>query len=184
MKTKIGNLYRILNKFELIFQKTIEKISVFLMLVLVVDVLYQVLYRFILVKLFSFPAMFTEELARYLVIWIMFLLLPICLKEGRFSSVTLLVLNVKDTARTILYFVVQGLSLAMYIITFCNSFKVIKSNLIFRSPSMNLPGIFIYSSISVGLGLCIIQILIECLGVISGERRPFSSAETSTAGSE
>lgn len=173
--TIFTKIYYGLEKIESKFYSILEKLVAVMMFIVTLDVVYQVAYRTILVKFITIPSIFTEEFARYGIIWIMFLFLPICIKEGRFAAVTLVIEKSNPKIRKLIFFINQSLSLAFIIIAFRYSFIFVQSNLLFTSPSMRLPGIYIYSCIPIGLGLCIIQLLIEFLGVISGGLAPFTS---------
>lgn len=173
--TILRNLYFYLEKIENKFYSVLEKIIAAMMFIVTLDVVYQVLYRTVLVKFITIPSIFTEEFARYGIIWIMFLFLPVCMKEGRFAAVTILIEKSKPGLRKLIFFIDQLLSLGFIVIAFKYSFIFVRSNLLFTSPSMRLPGIYIYSCIPIGLGLCIIQLVIEFLGVVSGGLAPFTS---------
>lgn len=55
-----------MKKFRIILDRTLERVLIVLMVVMVFNVLWQVFTRFVL----GAPATFTEELARYVLIWV------------------------------------------------------------------------------------------------------------------
>lgn len=178
MHRGLKGVYHSLSQIEENLHHILEVIVAVLMAVTTLDIIYQVLYRMVIIKFITIPSMFTEEFARYSIIWIMCLFLPICLKEGRFSAVTILIDRVHPRLKLAIYALVQLLTTIFVIVAFVYSFEILKSNHTFRSPSMQLPGIYIYSSIPVGMGLCLLQIAVECLGVFSGALSPFYNFET------
>lgn len=174
-KTFLKQIYDMLERFERKLHWLLEKLIVIMMFIVTLDVVYQVLYRTVIVKFVTIPSVFTEEFARYGIIWIMFLLLPICMKEGRFAAVTVLIEKSGPKMRKAIFFINQSLSLIFIAISFRYSFIFVKSNLLFTSPSMRLPGIFVYSCIPIGLGMCLFQLVVEFIGVAVAEEEPFKS---------
>lgn len=170
------NMKQLYLKLEAI-QKKCFKVLIFLALTLLVSVVlsivFQVIYRNIIVKFFSFSFPFTEEFARIGIIWVSYLLLPVCLKEGRHASVTLIIDRLNQRKKALMYYIIQLISLTFYSVSFFSSFKNIMLNITYLSPSMRLPGPWIYASVTIGLGLAMLQIVLEVIGVISGELEPF-----------
>jgi len=160
------------------FYRLLSILSVILLSAVVVAIIFQVLYRNIIVKFVAFSFPFTEEFARIGIIWVCYLLLPICLKEGRHATVTLMIDRLKHGAKHIMYYVIQVISLAFYLTAFLFSFKNIALNASYLSPSMRLPGPWIYTSVTVGLGLATLQIIVEVIGVLCGDLEPFYNVIT------
>jgi TRAP-type C4-dicarboxylate transport system permease small subunit len=173
MISAIRPLYEVLSRFEKVFYKFLTVLAVGVLGFVVLAVIFQVFYREIIIKFVSFSFPFTEEFARFGIIWVAYLLLPVCLKEGRHATVTLIIDKIDKKAKYGFYFFIQAVSLAFYIVTFVFSFKNIIINLPYVSPSMRLPGIWIYSSVTLGLAFAVIQIIIEISGVTSGALAPF-----------
>jgi TRAP-type C4-dicarboxylate transport system permease small subunit len=155
------------------FYKLLCVLAVTLLSAVVVAIIFQVIYRNIIIKIFSFSFPFTEEFARIGIIWVCYLLLPVCLKEGRHATVTLLIDRLNPRVKHVLYYIIQAISLTFYIIAFLYSFKNIALNSSYLSPSMRLPGPWIYSSVTTGLVLAILQIFVEIIGVTCGNLAPF-----------
>ena len=173
--TAIRKLYTSFIKIEGIVFKILANLAVILLALSVSSVLFQVLYRNVLIHILPLRAAFTEEFSRISIIWAVYLFLPICIKEGRHATVTLLIDRVKNKARYGLYFLIQGIALSFFIVTFRYSLINIALNSTYVSPAMRLPGIFIFSSVTLGLFFATLQIALEIFGVICGILKPFSS---------
>lgn len=78
----------------------------------------QVLYRYILCNFVNLPFAFTEELARYCLFWIIYLLLPSVMKSGMEAANTFLPSLLKGKAKTVLYLIVRGICTLIAVIAF------------------------------------------------------------------
>ena len=77
MKT-LKKTYFVLDKVSNIICRILEAIIVLLVVVNAADVFLQVFNRYVLVKISDISVSWTEELARYSMIWICYLMLGIC----------------------------------------------------------------------------------------------------------
>lgn len=135
----------------------------------------QVIYRYILCNFMNLPLAFTEELARYCLFWIIYLLLPVSIKDGMEAANTYLPGKLKGAAKTALYLLVRGLCLVIALIAFIYSFSALQTYWNFTSPVMQLPGFFQYGPVVIGMGIVIIRYIIEMMGFACGEIKPFES---------
>lgn len=86
------------------FDYLIEKVVIFLMAFLVIDVTWQVITRYV----FSSPSSFTEEVARYLLIWIGLLGAAIAYRRNMHLSFDLLLQKVKPTTVPKIQVIIHG----------------------------------------------------------------------------
>ena len=98
-----ANLYQKTKRFSQRLDSVIEKIVVAMMALLVLAIVFQVLYRFVIVQFVSFSFPFTEEFARYMLMWITYLSLGICFKEGMHACVTFLHSALPKKGKMVLY---------------------------------------------------------------------------------
>lgn len=171
----IKKLYHTLDSFENKFFKLCEALGALAMAIAFCSVFLQVLYRYVLSRFVNLPFAFTEELARYCLFWVIYLLLPQGIKLGMEAANTFLPSKLTGLPKTILYLVVRGFCVFVAIIAFINSFKTLQTNWFFTSPVMQLPGFFMYGPVVIGMGLVIIRYVIELLGFICGEIAPFEN---------
>lgn len=82
----LNKLYLNLKKISDCLQRVLETIAAFLIIVCSLALLFQVFYRFIIIKYVSFSFPFTEEIAKYALIWSVYLMIGICLKEGLLNT--------------------------------------------------------------------------------------------------
>lgn len=137
-------------------------------------ILFQVFYRFIIVKFVSFSFPFTEEFSRYMIIWSAYLAIGICLKEGLHASVGIVPNILNDKGKKILYLFQRLLMIGFLIVVLYYSKGLLETTAMFKTPTMRWPGYVIYSSVPVGCFLMLMQILIEMLGVAVNEKKPFA----------
>ena len=168
------SLYRYMNKISEFCSKCIEFITAMLLALCTIDLLYQVIYRFIIVKFTTISSPFTEEFARYSMIWCVYLAICICYKEGNMPSLNLVYDRVKGKNKLILYFINRAIILFFLFYGLKYGYLAILNNANYVSPVMQLSGIFIYSSPLVACGLLLYEFITEMVGVISSEVEPFS----------
>lgn len=169
----IRKIYGTLNKISGVAQKILEAVVAFLILTCALDLFFQVIYRFIIIKFFSFSFPFTEEYARYALIWVTYLCAGMCLKNGSMASVNFIYDRLKLPARRILYYFTRVLFIIFLIVGIRFGFQHILNSQIYKSPVMRVPGVYLYSAPFVGCILMIYEMITEVLGVICGEIEPF-----------
>ena len=86
MKKAVCGIYNGMNKISGVIQKILEAVVVLLVLSCAADLLLQVTYRFILVNFVSWSCSWTTEYAQDALIWITYLMVGICYKEGSMAS--------------------------------------------------------------------------------------------------
>ena len=173
MISAIKPLYRIFDWLENKVYRFLTVLGIGVFSLVVLSVIFQVFHRNIFIHFMSMSVSFTEEFARVGIVWVTYLFLPICLKEGRHATVNVLIDRVKGQARYWLFFLIQLISITFYAVTCVFSFKNLMINLHYSSPAMRLPGLWIFSSVTFGLLFASVQILIEVIGVLSGTLEPF-----------
>ncbi|MDR1519077.1 MAG: hypothetical protein LBU23_02905, partial [Planctomycetota bacterium] len=75
-------MYFMMNRLSAVVNKALSLIAGVLIALCAAALLFQVLYRFVIVKFFTFSFPFTEEFARYALIWSAYLCLGMGLREG------------------------------------------------------------------------------------------------------
>ena len=142
-----------------------------MMAVMSVVILVQVFLRYVVKS--SLP--WSEELARYLMVWIGLMGASLALQEGRHIEVTLLIDRVPRLARKVL----TGIAL-LAVLGFL--WLILQQGLVLagniwtqRSPAMNLPMVVPYAAIPVGAAFMMIQVLLALYRLITEPRhRPDS----------
>jgi len=141
-------------KFKTILDKVLEKILVLIMAVMVINVLWQVGSRFILQS----PSSFTDELARYLLIWLSMLGASYVTGKRMHLSIDLLNQKIKPERRkglnTLIYSVVALFALLVMVVGGSRLVYVV-STLGQTSPALRIPLSVVYIVLPVG-GLIII----------------------------
>ncbi len=132
----------------------LEKVLITLMAVMVINVLWQVASRYLVQS----PSSFTDELARYLLIWISMLGASYAVGKRMHLSIDLLStkLNRQHNARlnTLIYIIVALFSL-MVMVLGGSRLVYITFTLHQISPALEVPMAFVYSVLPIG-GLVII----------------------------
>lgn len=171
----LKGIYRILHTFESYLYKILEKIIFVFFSLIVLSVAFQILYRFVIIKFISFSFPFTEEFSRYAMILVVYLTIPMVMKEGNHPSIDIVRNILSERGKNVLYFIIKAIIFFCLIIFMWYSIEVVKSSIIYTSPTLRLPGQYLYSCPLIGIVLMIFQFLMEVLGVLSGDEKPFAN---------
>jgi len=106
----------------------------------------QIVSRFI----FNFPLSWSEELARYLTVWMVFLGAGIAVRNNKLIKLDALVSRMSHRQQLIFLYTAAAVSLVFYIVVIAKSFDLIKVVQIQKSPAMSLPMSVPYLAIPVG----------------------------------
>ena len=109
-------IYHFLNTISDAIQKPLEFISAIILAVGAASLFLQVVNRYILVKIFHFSFSFTEELARYTIIWFTYLIAGVCLKEGGLISLDLVYTRLPKTLKLVLYYITRILRMIFVVV--------------------------------------------------------------------
>ncbi len=168
-------LYKSLDTASVKLTKGLEAVSALLIFICFLTLLFQVFYRFVIVKFFSFSFPFTEELARFLLIWTIYLIAGVNLREGSMVSINYIYDRLGIKGRSIMYYISRALIIIFLSLVFLYSLNVIMQNVQFRSSTLRAPGWLLFSAPAVGIVLLSYETVVEIIGVIVGEIVPFES---------
>lgn len=118
-------------------------------------VIAQVISRYI----FSYPLAWSEELARYLMVWLACLAASEAYAKGHHVGVTLVLHALKPVARRIMILFIH---LAVAVVMGVIAFQGVKLSYLLRnqvSPAMEVPMTWPYLAVPVGAGVMLIQAL-------------------------
>lgn len=168
--------YHQLKKIRDRMDNVIEHMIAIMLMLLLATVSFQVIYRFVIVKFVSFSFPFTEELAIYLMVWVTYLAIGICLKEGMHATVTILSDRIaNDRIKYLLYFVLRTLMVFFVLFVIYIGTDLALASFIFKTPTLRIPMAFIYLAPVVGSALMLYQMIVEFLGVILNKEDPFAN---------
>lgn len=172
--------YHALNRFSRVLSLITESLGGVMIALCFFALFFQVLYRFILIKIWSFSFPFTEEFARYALTWSCYLCIGVCLREGSQASVNFLYDRLSGLPKVLLFLLTRALMWIFLGVALYYGYRLTVNHLNFRSATMQLPGIFIFSAPLLGSVLMAFEAIIECLGVVSGELEPFTGRPVDT----
>ena len=142
----IGVVYRKIN------QATIFLIVVFMTL-MVINISLGVFFRYVLNNSLSW----TEELARYFMIWVGFLGMSLALKEDLHVSVLFFINKLPPKMRRIVVFIDDFVVMCFSVIVFIFSIKHMMVVKIQISPAVGIPMYLPYSAVTIGTFLMTLQ---------------------------
>jgi len=110
----------------------------------------QVVFRYVL----KLPLPWSEELARFLFVWVVFLGSAVAVKEKAHVGLEYFVDLLEISKRRIVYALAYILCMFMSLIVAKNGFTVVKSTLVQLSPAMQVPMGYVYFAIPLGFLIC------------------------------
>ena len=130
------------------FNKIEEILVVPMLVVMSVTIILQVIFRYVVKG--SLP--WSEELARYFMVWVTFLGASIGVKRGAHVGVEALVMILPKNAQTLVRYLVIIISVAFCCLVFFVSLVIIKTQFVNNqiSPAMRIPMWLAYGAIPTG----------------------------------
>lgn len=129
--------------------------------IMVLAVFSQVVIRFVLPFVGIYLSVpWTEELARYLMIWSVFIGGALAARHAELLAVDALVFAIPTIPGKIMKVVAHLLSIAFYFCIFFIGLEWTKYGLTQTSPAMGIPMTYIYSSMAIGAGLMVLNTII------------------------
>ena len=122
-------------------------------------VLLQVFFRFVIYV----PFPWSEELARYLMIWMGMLGSFLAMRRGRHIGVTVIVERLPLPLQGIITFFIRIVLIAFLCIIAKEGLSLAFFNAAQNSPAMEVPMVFPYLAIPVGAALMIVQLITDIL---------------------
>ncbi|MDR2391484.1 MAG: TRAP transporter small permease [Planctomycetota bacterium] len=177
MEKPVNILYHAMDRLSNAVNRLLGVIAGVLIALCTAALLFQVLYRFVIVKFFSFSFPFTEEFARYALIWASYLCLGMCLKEGSQSSVNFLYDRLRGGPRLALYCVTRFFVVIFLVVAVYYGAVIVGNNSFFKSTTLRIPGFYLFSAPVAGCALMIYEVITELLGVLCGELEPFAAGQ-------
>ena len=146
----MGVVKKVLNNFE-------EILLVPILIVMSIIVVMQVFFRFVIKG--SLP--WSEELSRYLLVWVTFIGASAAVKRGAHVGVELVVMLFPKKAQKVLSVVSVLISTAFCLIVFFVSLTLIKNQIVNHqiSPAMRIPMWWAYGSVPLGTLLMAVRFI-------------------------
>ena len=166
-------LYYGLNKVSNAICKVLSILIVAVVMVNAGSVLLQVLNRYVIVKVSDLSFPWTEELARYSMIWLCYLALPIVYREGAMAQLDIIFDRLGKRNKTILYVLTRILCFIFIGVAVYFGVHIVQTRMMFHSSMLHAPGYVLYSAPIFGCTLMAFEILTEMIGVFAGVLEPF-----------
>ncbi len=169
----VRKLYKGMNRFSDTCEKILRVILFALVLSCAFDLAFQVLYRFILVHYVNFKATWTTEYAQDAIVWVTYLTVGICYKENTMASVNLLFDRLQGKAKYALYYLTRAIVIIFLIVGLKYGWANIQAMSNWNSTNLHLPGFVLHGAPFLGCILMSYEVIVDLLGTICGELKPF-----------
>lgn len=145
---KIRKFYRWLFKIE-------EYVGMLLLVSMVLTVILQVLFRYVIGK----PLQWTEELSRFLFVWLIMLEIGHCIPTGSHARVEVFVDMMPEKAKKCLCLVMRVLTLLLFIYLIPHAWQMTVAQHKVLSTALQIPFSFVYGSVLLGAILVVLHLV-------------------------
>ena len=147
---------RSLTRFDNLLAKAEAAVLVTLVAVMTLVVFLQVVYRYVLIQ----PLYWSEELARYLFIWLSILGATLGLQKRGHFGLDFFYRMVPDQQRRFLQFLIDLLVGGVILVILIQGVKLVQATILQKSPAMEISMGWAYACLPVGAGLMVIHLLV------------------------
>lgn len=140
-----------------VLRRTIQLVIILMFAVLIVTVFYQVLGRY----LFNAPPSWSEELARFLQVWIALLASALCIQQGMHLGVDYLLHAVPPRGRALLEILVHVLVSGFLLLLLVQGIKILDVAAVQSSPAMGINMWYAYLAVPVGAALMLLESVLK-----------------------
>jgi TRAP-type C4-dicarboxylate transport system permease small subunit len=127
--------------------KALENISLLFLILLFACVLVQIIMR----NFFNSGSVVLEELARFSLVSLVFLMIPVLIIDKQHIIVDLLTSRLPKTAKRVFEIIIEGTSFLMSFFLLFSVNQVISKNWSVRTPAMRMPNFIMYIPIVLGI---------------------------------
>ena len=103
------------------------------------SVLLQILNRHLIVRISDFSFPWTDELARYSMIWMCYLIIPVVYREGSMAQLDLIFDRLGKKGKMTLYILTRVLCMVFIIIAVYYGIHIVETRMMFKSSVMRIP---------------------------------------------
>lgn len=148
-------IFKGINRLKRIFDTTIDTVVTLILVILIVVVFIQVFSRYVL----NDPKTWTEELARYLFVWLVFTGSTVVFRENRHLSIDYFVSFLPTKIRRIVSVAINIIIAAFIVVALYHSNRLLAITSYQTSPTLVVPMSWIYLSFPLSLGLMLIELI-------------------------
>lgn len=146
-------------------QNGILILTTIILAVMITVIFVQVITRYV----FFYSLPWSEELSRYLFVWMIFLGVNLAVRDDLQIRIDVLDHYVHGRGKKALRIFQHVCSFAIAMILIYSSFKMVENGFRQTSPAMQIPMAFVYLGIPVGTAFTCIEFLCKIVGIIRGE---------------
>lgn len=144
-----------IRKIRRVINKTEDMLSITIIILLCIVVFLQVFFRYVVNK----PLAWSEELARFLSIYLVYIASSVVLRDDSHMSMDYFVLLLPYKARIILDIIGKVIISSFLVLAIIKSFTIIKITFTQLSPSLNIPMGVIYAALPISFTLMLIDFI-------------------------
>jgi len=151
-----------------LLRRAIQLVIILMFAILIATVFYQVLGRY----LFNAPPSWSEELARFLQVWIALLASALCIQQSMHLGVDYLLYAVPRRARAALEVLVHLLVTGFLLLLLVQGIKLLEVAAVQTSPAMGINMWYAYLAVPAGAALMLVESVLKLGGSVRALRRP------------
>ena len=167
---------KLLTRINSMVDKCLRSIITFTLGAMLALIFFQVVSRYV----FHNSLAFSEELARYLFVWTVFLGIPVVQRMGGHMTVGVITERIKGNPLKIFRIVASVLTIIFMVIIFKNGWLMVQRTSFQISPAMQIPMSYIYYALPIGSIAMILNTMEELIDIFktpASETKPELSVD-------
>jgi len=160
------------------FENALDRVNTWILILGIACTVALVFTQVVLRRFFGHPLSWGEELARYMIVWSMFLAMGQGLTTGRFVGMEMLVVRMPPLMRKITIYVRHAVVIVFAWVVFSEGIKLV--TLVAErgqmTPALGFRMAMVYSAIPIGSAILILKALLLVVKQVFGVRNPRSGA--------
>lgn len=173
----LGKIYYGMHRVSNLLCKLLCALTVMVVILNAGTVLLQVINRYVIVKISDYSVSWTEELARYSMIWLCYLALPLCYREGSMAQLDLIFDRLGKRGKISFYLLTRVLIVVFLAVAIYYGCYIVETRMVYKSSLLRAPGYLLYSAPVFGCVVTGYEVLTELVGVCAGVLSPFYAGE-------
>ena len=139
--------------FSLMLDRVCVSFTVLLLIAILLDITLSVFYRYVL----NNPLMWTDEVGRYMMVWLAFLGAPIAFRRNAHIGLEWLYNRLAPGLHRAVTLLIQFIVIAIFTMIIVVSFPILHRLTGSHSPMMLIPMVIPYASVTTGSALLVVQ---------------------------
>jgi TRAP-type C4-dicarboxylate transport system permease small subunit len=146
-------------KFDDVFLGAIRVTAALLLVTMFIVIIFEVIARHALTR----PAFWTEELARYIMFYMVLIGSAVATRQEQHPALTFIIKKFSARFRRVWTFIIDSLIFCVLIVILIEGYEMAAEEWMGKTPALRIPFFCVYLALPVGAFLMMVQIVAKCV---------------------